>query len=680
MAAPGKTAIYPLQILVNYWELKPARLTAKLNELVRLGVTHIVSFVPWQAAENDISHSLVKFLQALADRKMTATLIVSPEVGTHALYAGLPKELAKNLEMMARNRDEQPAIVALPPRIFALPSLHSKPLVNKYHTFLTKLDGMIGDMGRSKPELLESLQLVFTGSFWKYYRPASGSQISPFRGQNGDRSNSAELAFRADLEAYANLREFMSVRGGTAVLAPKAKENESLFRAQFQTHAEEVFRIRQAQFVRKKSIGVDVVQAELFTPEADPSLTYSNAFQMTTRGIADFPALDRMIAEAATRQSMVGDARAAPMMHWTGFGPFTRLTDSEKQFLLLKSLLLLGSRGGGVILDEAEWFGLSQSFRKRAELFAETLLSRELELETKAFCLTGHLWSEGRSEGKLKETHSIFWPELRLTLDTQARLISSPEALAWEEEAKILFLEPNVILTLERWKKIAAWAEAGRVVVFSKHQPMSEQVRVEYETAMRAPNRIDMNLGTRYFVYPFSEGKLIVYEPTTQSSDWKRFVASMLSLSQATPEMGVNDPRIDLVCLRRGLESGSGRAGLFIFNSSRSAVKAEIRFENDVTVDDLSAVLSRDMNRRASEASRAFDEAPDQEAEANRFELEAPPCGVLPLSVAGLGEVGREKRIADTLTSLTSKAAEEAASTELSGFQMGDEFSSLFKD
>lgn len=674
MAGPGKTAIYPLQILVNYWELKPTRLASKLNELLRQGVTHIVSFVPWQASENDISHSLAKFLQALADRKMSATLIVSPEVGTEALYGGLPKDLAKNSEIQARNRDEQPAIVAMPPRIFALPSLHARELTSRYHQFLTKLDGMIGDMGKAQPELLSSLQLVFTGSFWKYYRPASGSQLSAFRGQNGDRSNSAELAFRADLESQSSLREFMSSKGPNVGLSPKSKENESIFRAQFQNHAEEVFRIRQAQFVRKRSLGIDVVQAELFTPEADPSLTYSNIFQMVSREIADFPALDRMISEAATRQSMVGEARAAPMIHWTAFGPYTQLTDSEKQYLLLKSLLLLGSRGGGIILDEAEWFAFSPAFRKRAELFAETLLAKELQLETKAFCLTGHLWSDGK-RGDAKEVSSIFWPELRLTLDTQARLIASPEALGWEEEAKVIFLEPNVILSMERWKKIVAWVEGGRLAVFSKHQPMSDAVRVEFEVAMRGQQRIDMTLGARYSVYPVGEGKFSIYEPTNQASDWKRFVASMLSLSHATPEMGVNDPRIDLVCLKRGLESGSGSAGLFIFNGSRSAVTTEIRFENDVFIDDLSAVLSRERKkeRAHSDAERS------SENEANRFELEAPPCGVLPISVSGLGELGRERRIAGTLSSLTSKHAEEAAGAELSGYSMGDDFLNLFK-
>ncbi len=674
MAGPGKTAIYPLQILVNYWELKPARLAAKLNLLLNQGVTHVATFVPWQTAENDISHSLAKFLQLIADRKMSATLIVSPEVGAHALYAGLPKDLAKNSEIQARNRDEQAAIVALPPRIFALPSLHAKTFVTRYHSFLTKLDQMIGEMARANPELLESLQIVLTGSFFKYYRPASGSQLSAFRGQNGDRSNSAELAFRTELDQYANLREFLTMKDKL-----RSKEFEPVFRARFQNHAEEVFRIRQAQFFRKRSLGVDVAQAELFTPEADPSLTYSNVFQLTSRGMADFPALDRMISEAATRQSMVGEARAAPMLHWTGFGPFTRLTDSEKQFLILKSLLLLGGRGGGVVLDEAEWYSLSAPFRKRAELFAQTLLSKELELETKAFCLTGHLWSDGKtgvpsaSEAKAGAGASVFWPELRLTLDTQARLIASPEAAAWEDEAKILFVEPNVLLTLETWRKLATWVEGGRVLVFSKHQPMTSEVRAEFDAAFKSRQKIDMNLGTRYLIHAAGEGKIVVFEPTTHASEWKQFVASMLSLSQATPEMGVSDPRIDLVCLKRGLQSGSGRAGVFIFNATRTSIAAEVRFENEVTVADLSAVLSRETARAPQEPDD------DQNAESNRFELEAPPCGVLPISVAGLGEVGREKRIAGNLSGLTSKAADEAANSELSGFQMGDDFSDVFK-
>lgn len=681
MGAPGKTAIYPLQILVNYWELKPQRLAAKLNELMRQGVTHIASFVPWQIVENDISHSLTKFLQMLADRKMSATLILSPEVGVHALYCGLPKDLAKNSEIQARNRDEQPATVVLPPRIFALPTLHAKALTNRYHAFLTKLDGVVGELGRAQPELLESLQLVLTGSFFKYYRPASGSQLTAFRGQNGDRSNSAELAFRDELDRCANLREFAA--GGQGIV-PKAKENEALFRAQFHQNAEEFFRVGQSRQIRKRSLGVDVVQAELFTPEADPCLAYSNLFQLTARGMPDFPAFDRMIAEAATRQAMVGEARAAPVLHWTGFGPFTRLTDSEKQFLILKSLLLLGSRGGGILLDEAEWFSLSSAFRKRVELFAETLLARELELETKAFCLTAHLWSDGKAAvspadagvvAGAKETSALFWPELRLTLDTQARLIASPEALAWEEEAKVVFVEPNVILTVEKWRKLVAWAEGGRVLVFSRHQPMSSEVRADFDAAIRTRAKLDLNVGTRYFVYGAGEGKLVAFEPIAagqSSTDWKRFVASMLSLAHATPEMGVSDPRIDLVCLRRGLENGSGRAGLFVFNGSRSAIAAEIRFENEVSIADLSAVLSR-----AAAPSR--DAVDEETADANRFELETPPCGVLPISVAGLGEAGREKRVAGNLTGLTAKHAEEAASSELAGFQMGDDFSEILK-
>jgi hypothetical protein len=110
-----------------------------------------------------------------------------------------------------------------------------------------------------------------------------------------------------------------------------------------------------------------------------------------------------------------------------------------------------------------------------------------------------------------------------------------------------------------------------------------------------------------------------------------------------------------------------------VFNGSRAAVAAEIRFENEVTISDLSAVLSRKTGANAAM------ENDDHEAESNRFELETPPCGVLPISVNGLGEAGREKRVAGNLAGLTSKHAEEAAANELAGFQMGDDFSGVLK-
>ena len=84
---------HPIQILFNYWEAHPTLIGARLDGLIRQGVTHIATFIPWQAVESDISHTLVRFLQATADRKMTVDLILTPEVGVHYPNSGVPKDL-----------------------------------------------------------------------------------------------------------------------------------------------------------------------------------------------------------------------------------------------------------------------------------------------------------------------------------------------------------------------------------------------------------------------------------------------------------------------------------------------------------------------------------------------------------------------------------------------------------
>src|SRR5688572_14434656 len=99
---------HPIQILFNYWEIRSSLVGAKLDDLIRHGVTHIASFVPWQAVESDISHMLVRFLQAVADRKMTVNLILTPEVGMHYPNSGLPKDVIGKPENVAHHTGSGP--------------------------------------------------------------------------------------------------------------------------------------------------------------------------------------------------------------------------------------------------------------------------------------------------------------------------------------------------------------------------------------------------------------------------------------------------------------------------------------------------------------------------------------------------------------------------------------------
>ena len=143
---------HPIQILFNYWEIRPALIGARLDELIRQGITHITTFVPWQAVESDISHTLVRFLQAVSDRKMTVDLILTPEVGVHYPNSGLPKDLmgaksrAQSAENIATHVGGASIDVTLPPNGFRSPSLFSPEFTKRYYSFLSRMDSLLADL------------------------------------------------------------------------------------------------------------------------------------------------------------------------------------------------------------------------------------------------------------------------------------------------------------------------------------------------------------------------------------------------------------------------------------------------------------------------------------------------------------------------------------------------------
>src|SRR5690606_17251802 len=134
------------------------------------------------------------------------------------------------------------------------------------------------------------------------------------------------------------------------------------------------------QLIRRKAAGAMVREVELYTPEADPSVTYSHFLQMVSGAHADLFRLSALVDEAAARTSMASMHRSAPFVHWTTMGGFRTFADSEKQFLILKALLLLGGLGGGLLIDEREWFSLSPQFRARTDVFARLIAQGELKV------------------------------------------------------------------------------------------------------------------------------------------------------------------------------------------------------------------------------------------------------------------------------------------------------------
>jgi len=632
----------------------------KLDELLRLGVTHIASFVPWQALESDISHTLPRFLQAVAERKMTLSLILTPEVGVHYPNSGFPKDVISRQENIAYHCDENPVAVGLPPNSFALPSLFAPEFTKRYYSFLSRMDSMLADLERSPSNPVRGLTIVLTGSLWKYYRSARMSSRYAFGGMAGDHSGAATLAYRRHLESYFSQREFMDPSPASANRW-RSRAMEDVNRRCFYQQSEDVFRARTSQMMRRKASGLAAEEIELYTPEADPSATYSNFLQVVAGGHADFARLSKLVDEMAARSSLGGAMATAPFIHWTSLGGFRSLADAEKQFLILKSLLLMGGQGGGIFVDESEWFGLSQAFRSKAEMFARSIAHGDLRLKNRALYLAPHLWS--RTE--------VLWEEIFDRVGAGARMISSIDLLSSERDASVVIVDPAVILTRDHVEKLLAWAELGRVVVVPRSSLYTEMARTKLEQATANTKRIEIDLGVTYRLHSLGNGKFIVYDlpenlPATSEfqSSWQTFLTAVLSVAEVQGYCRLSDSRLTVI----PLEKRGGGLGLFIMNGSSRQVTADIIFPSEVGVSDLAVSLSTDSDRMSQFQFQK--QGGDGQIPANRFALEVPPCGILPLAIDGASITEQQERSAALQSAeVTRSSANNAAMTELPGFE-----------
>jgi len=662
--------LYPIILLVNYWELRPGLMGARLGELLKRGITQVATFVPWQAAESDITQTLTRFLQAAAEKRMSVHLILSPEVGVHYPYSGLPKDVVSKKENRAHHCQADSVTVNLAPNAFALPSLFAPDFNKRYSSFLGRMDGFFSDLAKTQPSLLRGVTTVLSGSFWKYYRSPVFSSHSAFAGRGGDYSTHAALAFRQRTEQYFTQPEFLEP---TAVEAKRWKNRalEETNRRWFYQQSEDAFRNRTFQMLRKKSSQLKTVEMELYTPEADPSATYSNFLQMVSGGHANFSHLSGLVEDAASRMSLAGGggASAASYIHWTSMGGFRMLGESEKQFLILKSLLLLGGQGGGVLLDESEWFSFSANFRSRAHALACSLSQGDFQLKNRTLYLAPHLWS----------SYGSLWEELKKKASPQVKMISSVDLLLKNYNSHLLVVDPSFIITREVVQKLISWTKAGRVVVLPRSQLYTEASRRELEKSLSLTKCIDVDLGLSYRVHALGDGKLVVYDlPDSLSfkgepaAAWQQFLTSILSLAEVESHCRLTDSRLLVVPFERKKEG----LAVFVLNGTRRPVTADILFPTDVEIGDLGNALSKG-NFDHEAVPKSSSSAPAEKD--HRFSLEVPPLGVLPLAVDGLDltEV-QERKIAAQSYEVNQANAFTAAVSELPGFNPSQGFEEVW--
>lgn len=657
-SAPRSAASFPIQLLVNYWEIVPSQMAAKLEVLYRAGVKHIATFVPWQAVESDISHSLTRFLQAVADRKMTVSLIVTPELGVHFTSSGLPKDVMNRTDTVAQHFQKGPVQISLAPNSFHLPSLLSPEFTKRYYSFLSRIDNLLYDFEKTQGRSLDNVTLVMTGGFWKYYRSPVASATGAYSGIAGDYSNNGGVVYRQAVEDFYSQPEFNDPNPAAAQRW-KTQAMDEVNRRWFHQHSEAVFRNRTLQFVRKRVSSVQLREIELFTPEADPALAYSFFLNAVSGCGSDFARLSGVLEDSAKMSTMAGFAPAVSCVHWSSLGGFKSLADTEKQFLILKSLLMMGPQGGGVLLDEAEWFSLSRSFRTHVEAFAEAIGNGDLTLKAKALYLCPHLWSGP----------TAFWSEISKKAGLAATKLASLELALQNEDARLLMLDPAFIITRDVVRKLVQWASnQGKVLVLPRSTLYTESARSALELIASGSTRIEMQLGVSYRILPLGEGKLVIYDAPEKAftqemnaPEWRNFISAVLALSEIEPECQSSDSRVSLIQLERKDQS----SGLFVLNGSHRPVTADVIFPVDVSVSDLALEVRRNLSETLEPAAAA--------ASARRFSLDVPACGILPLAIdrVGLGTLS-EQKAADQLSRLGRDNAAAAAANELPGLGLSD--------
>lgn len=658
----GDVNQYPILLLVNYWELRPGQMGSRLDDLLRKGITQFATFVPWQVAESDITHTLTRFLQAVADRKMNVHLLLTPEVGIHYPNSGLPKDIILRKENMALHSKQGKIAVNLPPNSFTLPSLFAPEFNKRYNSFLARMDGLFADLARSQPSLLKGVTAVLSGSFWKYYRsPAASSQIA-FGGGAGDYSTHAGIAYRQRTEQFFSQKEFMDPTPAAANRW-KTRTMEEINRKWFYQQAEDIFRNRSLQIIQKRASELKIQEVELYTPEADPSLAYSNFLQMVSGGHADFSKLSALIDEMASRASLPCSAPVRSFVHWTSMGGFRMLSEPEKQFLILKSFLMVAGQGGGILLDEAEWSSLSPNFRTRVDALARSFTQGDYLLRTRAFYLVPHLWSH----------YGVLWEELSKRVGPSAKMVSSIDLVTREAFSQLLIVDPSYLMTRETIQKLTAWARAGRMVVIPKTRLFTESAKSELERTLAQTKKMEVDLGLSYQLHALGDGKLILYEVPEDFlskgeplSSWQGFLTAVLSIAEVDTFCRISDSRLTVIPFER---KNNGLA-VFILNGTRRSVAADLMFPTQVQVADLGVTLSENETHTIPPAPVAC---------ANRFTMEVPQFGVLPLTVDGIDLVeARERQLAALTSEETQANVFHSAASELPGFDQEETIEELW--
>jgi hypothetical protein len=314
----------------------------QLQEIKQSGLNSVGAWVPWAHLESDRRQSLRKFLKQAAQFKLKVRLVVTPEVGVGYASGGIPEDLLRKVENLARDRTGQTIYACAPPNVYPLVNLNSPQVFQRYGHFLLRLAQEIQEA--IEEDFEAKIELIVGDSFFKHYRTAG---LPP-----EDHGDFSPLFLQRELD-------FM--QGWTPA------------------QAERTFCVRALDFL-----------AQRFERSREVSVSGRNFY---TRGASLERLVDEIAGAKLDPEKFFQDLRLArPRCDAVWLEGLAELTPKERSFLVSSSLAFYGD----VWLPIEECLATSSSFRARMGQLRESLSVEDSRFERPVLAIVQNRFAPAR--------------------------------------------------------------------------------------------------------------------------------------------------------------------------------------------------------------------------------------------------------------------------------------------
>ncbi|MBI2604561.1 MAG: hypothetical protein HYW49_00630 [Deltaproteobacteria bacterium] len=581
--------------IFNYWEIKPAQYDAKLGELALNGVRTVSAFVPWAHIETDLHHSLRKFLLAVWNAKLQASLFVMPASGVNYPHAGVPKDLLSSVSNLAVDRSGQVIHHRTAPGIFPLPSFSSPEVLKSFGNYLLKLSTVLAEVFKETGSQ-GFVEVVVTNAFFNYYRNPGMTDE-----EHGDYSAAHVIAFRDFLD-----REYRASAPEAAADAERFKMQyyENHNRHRFLTHVERLLRDKTEMVLTRKQSACVIRHVDLLNPEAAPAS--SNA-SLLTEALDFRPSVERFYRE------IVEASERGQTIHFSGSGVFRKFTDQEKSFLLTAAFI----HSGEVSIGADELFSLPAGFHRKRRVFADLFEKMNYAREIRVTYVSASRFS---AEKRVLKSFRKLSPGL-------ISLVPSADNRRGFSE-RLVFADPRSVIRLVELVQLLSAAQAGKVVAIPA--PMSTVSNYTADAAghlakFRLSRRpIRMSLGLQYEVFELGLGHVVFYDSSKlriEKSDLadealNAFLGALLGLAEAKLSCAALNPAVRVASFIS--EDDPGARLICLINPTSKAVDTAVTFSREMIVN----AVRLGGGAREEEASMLV---------AASMEVSVPALGVLPV-------------------------------------------------